>query len=294
MITGPAMFTFAQISDFHISAPDGAADTMYQTARHLEVAVGHLNGLAHRPDIVLCTGDLVDGGGAEQYGILAEILRALEMPFYLIPGNHDDRDAMRDAFPGHDCLARDVCPDGFMQYTIEDWAPRLIALDTLIPGETGGRLCRTRLDWLADRLGEQPDRPTIVFMHHPPFRTGMARMDAIGLEGSADLADVIGRHDHVEAVLAGHLHRYISHRFAGTIALTSPATAHQIALDIGMPDHLRLIMEPPGGLLHLWFGGEDGLVSHQFYTGDSYGDHVVFSDGEYHQRGTPPAPAIPL
>ena len=285
------MFTFAQITDFHVSRPDGRADRMYQTARHLAVAVAHLNGLLPRPEFVLCTGDLVDGGGDAEYVILADILGQLTMPFYLIPGNHDDRAAMRQAFPAHDYLAGH---DGFMQYTIEAWEPRLIALDTLIPGEAGGRLCPQRLDWLRERLGEQPNRPTIIFMHHPPFRTGLAIMDNMGLADTAGLAGIVRRHGQVEAVLAGHVHRFITRRFAGTVAMTAPGTAHQIALDLGVAARLSLIMEPPAGLVHQWLGGEDGLVSHVSYTGGCYQALTVFKDGQWLGETPVLTPAIPL
>ena len=30
----------------------------------------------------------------------------------------------------------------------------------------------------------EDDRPTIIAMHHPPFATGIAHMDAVGLEGA--------------------------------------------------------------------------------------------------------------
>ena len=285
------MFTFAQITDFYVSTLDGDMDRLYQTARHLRVAVAHLNGLPQRPEFVLCTGDLVEAGGAGEYAILAEILEQLTMPFYLIPGNHDDRAAMREAFPGHDYLAGH---DGYIQYTIEAWEPRLIALDTLVPGQSGGRLCQQRLDWLHLRLAEQPERPTILFMHHPPFRSGLAKMDKSGLADRAGLAGIVGQHDQIEAVLAGHLHRHITRRFAGTVVMTAPSPAHQVALDLGPEERLRLIMEPPAGLLHLWLGGDDGLVSHVSYTGGCYDSLTVFADGQWDRGGEPPAPAIPL
>ena len=285
------MFTFAQISDFHISLPDGNADRMLQTAAHLRVAVAHLNQLHEIPDFVLCTGDLVDGGGAGEYTILADILAGLTMPFYLIPGNHDDREAMRAAFPAHGYLAGH---DGFMQYTLEEWEPRLIALDTLIPGQPGGRLCSTRLTWLQDRLAEQPGRPTILFMHHPPFRTGMKMMDDMGLADRGGFADLVRRHGQIEAVLAGHLHRPITRRFAGTIAMTAPGPAHQLALDLSGEEKLSVVMEPPAGLLHLWLGDDDGLVSHLTYTGGCYDSRQTFPRANWVGDGTPPAPSIPL
>jgi len=53
----------------------------------------------------------------------------------------------------------------------------LRGLDTLVPGQGGGRLGPARLAWLDARLAEAPARPTLVFMHHPPFKTGIERMD---------------------------------------------------------------------------------------------------------------------
>lgn len=285
------MFTFAQISDFHISGPDGNADRTMQTTAHLKVAVEHLNNLPERPEFVLCTGDLVDQGGAEAYAILADILDQLSMPFYLIPGNHDNREAMRAAFPSHGYLSGH---DGFMQYTIEDWEPRLIGVDTLIPGQSGGRLCQTRLDWLRHRLAEQPHRPTILFMHHPPFRSGLKMMDDMGLEDYSGLAEIVLGHAGVEAVLAGHLHRHISRRYAGSIAMTAPSPAHQIALDLTGAERLSLIMEPPAGLLHLWLGSDDGLVSHVTYTGSCYDRQEIYAGSGWIKDGKPLAPSIPL
>ena len=90
------------------------------------------------------------------------------------------------AFPDHAYLPRD---GGFLQYCVEDWPLRLIALDTIIPGEPGGRLCEQRLAWLAARLAEQPERATLIMMHHPPFATGIGHMDGMALEAPERLAD---------------------------------------------------------------------------------------------------------
>src|SRR5215469_17559283 len=69
-------------------------------------------------------------------------------------------------------------------------------------------------------------------------------------------------------IVCGHLHRPIVRRFAGTVACTAPATAHQIALDLGETPRLATVMEPPGCLLHLWLGDSGGLVTHVSLIGD--------------------------
>jgi Icc protein len=276
----------AQITDTHISTPGSRNDRDFRTAEHLARAVAHLNGLAPGPDVVLATGDLVERGQIDEYERLHELLQPLGMPVYLIPGNHDDRDNLRRVFDHHRYLPRD---GRFIQYTVDDWPVRLVALDTLIPGESGGRLCAERLRWLDARLAEAPERVTIVLMHHPPFVTGMRKMDEMGLDGAGSLAVVIRRHPHVERIVCGHLHRPIVRRFAGTVACTGPATAHQLALDLGEAPRLAMVMEPPACLLHLWLGDVEGLVSHISLIGDTYPPFSIFDGHEWLRDALPPA-----
>ena len=70
----------------------------------------------------------------------------------MIPGNHDDRGHLRDAFgtQGAKSMA------GFVQYVVDEWPVRLIALDTNIPGHHAGALCAERLRWLEERLSRGP------------------------------------------------------------------------------------------------------------------------------------------
>ncbi len=245
----------------------------------------HLNALSPRPDVVLATGDLVERGQVDEYERLRDILASLAMPLYLIPGNHDDRENLVRTFDRHRYLPRDA---GFLQYVVDDWPVRLVALDTLIPGKSGGRLCPERLQWLDARLAEGPDRVTVVLMHHPPFLTGIRKMDQMGLDGVSDLETLIRRHPQVERIVCGHLHRFIVRRFAGTLACTSPATAHQIALDLGQVATLATVMEPPGCLLHLWLGDGAGLVSHVSLIGDRFPPFGLFDGQQWLQEARPP------
>ena len=252
----------AQISDMHVKAEGELLYGRIDTAGFLERAVAHVGALDPRPDVVLATGDLVEGGKPEEYARLRRLLAPLAMPVHLIPGNHDARDALREAFADHAYLPR----AGFLQYTIEDLPVRLVALDTLVPGKGYGALCRERLDWLEARLAES-DRPTILFMHHPPFDCGIDAFDNVKLnEGGERLAALVRRHDNVERVMCGHVHRPIQMRWAGTMASIAPSTAHQATLDLHDKAPLSMMMEPPGIALHLWREGA-GLVTHMSYIG---------------------------
>ena len=175
---------------------------------------------------------------------------------------------MRQAFAGGGYLPR----EGFLNYVIEDYPMRIIGLDTLVPGEGGGALCSDRLRWIDCALATAPDRPSLVLMHHPPFVTGISRMDRLGLDGTAAFADIIRRYPQVERIACGHLHRAIESRFAGTVAGTAPSTAHQIVLDLRTDARISFAFEPPGYQLHYW--REDaGLVTHTAAIGDWLGPY---------------------
>ncbi|HEY0135811.1 MAG TPA: phosphodiesterase [Nannocystis sp.] len=255
----------AQISDFHVAVPGSQIDRDHQTSAQLERAVAHLGRLRPRPDLVLCTGDLVQDGEGEEYRRLGELLAPLAMPYYLIPGNHDDREALRAAFAGGGYLPA----QGLLHYVVDAGPLRLIALDTHVPGAPGGVLCEEQAAWLDAWLTEASERPAIVFMHHPPFRTGIAAMDAMGLADPGALAAVVQRHPQVERVLCGHLHRSIVTRFAGTIASTAPSTGPQLALDLGPNGRAVFGDEPPAFLLHAWDGQR--LVTHLVHVA---GEHA--------------------
>ena len=67
----------AQISDMHVKPPGELLYDRIDTAGFLERAVAHVNALDPRPDIVIATGDLVDGGKAEEYALLKRLLAPL-------------------------------------------------------------------------------------------------------------------------------------------------------------------------------------------------------------------------
>jgi 3',5'-cyclic AMP phosphodiesterase CpdA len=250
-----------QISDLHVMAGRALAYGVVDTAACLERCVQRIVVMDPMPDVVIATGDLVDTPDARSYGLLREILAKLPLPVYLLPGNHDERRALRAAFPDHRYLAGE---GDFLQYAVDEYPLRLLALDTVVPGRAEGALCARRLQWLQQRL-EESDAPTVIALHHPPFATGIDHMDKMGLANSDELAVIVRRFPHVQRVIGGHLHRPIQALFAGTMASVCPSTAHQVLLDLKPDSAARLILEPSAFQLHRWAGGM--LVTHTAYTG---------------------------
>ncbi len=263
-----------QLTDLHIREPGRLAYGRIDTSPYLRRAVQAVLALRQRPQAVVITGDLTDFGRPQEYAHLQALLAPLDMPVYLLPGNHDERGQLRRSFPHHAYLGS----SGFVQYSVEAGGMRLVALDTCDPGQPHGRLCDERLDWLEAELERHRDQPVVIAMHHPPFETLIGHMDRIGLvEGAERLEAIVARHANVERVICGHLHRPIEVRFGGTIACTSPAPAHQVTLDLHPQAESCWMLEPPGFRV-LALDGRKRVVTHLAACGEFEGPYP-FHDG---------------
>jgi 3',5'-cyclic-AMP phosphodiesterase len=204
---------------------------------------------------VLVSGDLSENAADAEYEQVLELLAPLQAPIFVLPGNHDDRAALRRHFAvpgaGHEPV----------QYTVDLGPLRLVVIDTTKPGEDDGALDDERLSWLDAELAAAPDVPTVLAMHHPPLVTGIPALDEIGLptEDRRALEAVLVRHPQVRRIVAGHVHRPVTSELAGRAVLAVPSTYMQARLDLVM-NELQTVPDPAGFALHVLRDGE--LISH--------------------------------
>jgi 3',5'-cyclic AMP phosphodiesterase CpdA len=264
----------AQITDLHIKRRGQLAYGVVDTAGALERCVAALNALRPRPAIVVVSGDLVDTGHPEEYEQLLHLLRPLELPLAVLPGNHDDRTSMRRAFPDQSYAAADGPLDTHLVIGGVD----LFLLDSHVPGQPHGGLSESTLAWLEDGLAGEPRRPALLFLHHPPFVAGIWHMDRQNLMNAAALGEVVRRHRRVRMVAAGHVHRSVLTQFAGVPATICPAPNHAVDLDLGRLGEPSFRIEPPGFHLHAWFDDDASgrLVTHLVGIGEFRGPYPFF------------------
>lgn len=244
----------AQISDLHIRMPGKLAYRKVDTSKYLRDAVVALNELDPSADLILATGDLTDAGDPVEYDYLRELLAPLRAPVYVVPGNHDAREQLRNAFG-----AAYLPKAGHLSYVLDEHPLRIIALDSTAPGEEGGHIDEERARWLDERLAED-SRPTMIAMHHAPFTTGLWGMDKLGFFGLESFGAVVSRHRHVACITSGHIHRAIVANAYGTVVTVAPSVAHQLTLDLRPSQRASFSLEPPGFLLHRYDSG--ALVTH--------------------------------
>lgn len=238
-----------QISDTHINEPGQLVYGHHDTAASLRRAIETINAMSPEPDLVLHTGDIASHGSSERYAYFRSIMDELQVPWRAIPGNHDDRRALQAA-----CADTDWMPQhgAFLHYVEDSFSVRIICCDSVIDGEVPGEFCPERLAWLDARLGEAPDKPTLVAMHHPPFASAMTGASLQGLRrGGAELAALLRRYAQVQRVVAGHIHRPITTGFGGTVAFAAPTTCYPFGLDMGPERLLRMTGEPPAIAVHV-------------------------------------------
>lgn len=252
----------AQISDVHVRPAGQLYKGLVDSNQMFSEAIAHLEAFDRRPDLILLTGDLVDEGHPDEYAQIVELLRPLTIPLLIVPGNHDHRDELRKAFPGH----RYMPTAGPLHYCIDYYPVRIVALDSCLPGEHHGRIDRQGLDWLAATLAADPHKPTLVLLHHPPFVSGIPYMDDYRCFDEEPLAGIISSFTNIEAVLCGHVHRPMFRRWAGTVVAACPSTTTQIALQLRSDATPHSYVGPAACLMHLW-NPLHGLVTHASYIG---------------------------
>ena len=269
-----APLLIAQISDLHIKRPGVLAYGQVDTAAALTRCVATLNAFRPRPELVVISGDLADTPVAEEYGHLNRLLAPLEIGFAAVPGNHDSRELMRAALP----------KGGYAQSTgalnsLHAVGPLdLVLLDSSVPGKPHGELEAATLAWLDATLALSSTRPALIFLHHPPFVTGIHHMDVQNLRNAGALANVLRQHPRARLVAAGHVHRAALTQFFGVPATICPAPNHAVALDLedSLPPSFKV--EPPAFHLHTWFSGEHfgDLITHHVPIGDFPGPFPFF------------------
>lgn len=134
-----------QLSDPHIGADwGGGVDPVARLAE----TVAAVRALERNPDAVLISGDLADHGADAEYELVRELVAPIEASLYVLPGNHDDRTALRRLF------GLSGAGDQPVQYAVDLGPLRLMVVDTVRAGEDRAELDFDRLGWLEAAFAE--------------------------------------------------------------------------------------------------------------------------------------------
>lgn len=182
--TGIKPFRFAFISDTHIGSPNGSAE------EDLRRTVRDINS---RTDVqfVVLTGDITELGTNEELKLAKQILDSLDVPWYIMPGNHDtgwseSGGVMYTTVFGYDKFSFEHqgirflgCPSG----------PYVRMSDGHVP--------RDAVNWLDAELATLKPGQPVIFLNHYPIDNG--------LDNWYEITDRLRKHNTL-AILCGHGH----------------------------------------------------------------------------------------
>ncbi len=177
-------FRIVFISDTHIGSPNGSAE------EDLRLTVADVNSLKHI-DFVVITGDITELGTNAELLLAKQILDSLNIPYYIIPGNHDTgwsetgglgftRTFGYDKFHfSHNGIHFIGCASG----------PYVRMSDGHVP--------RDAMNWMQKELASIDKESPVVFLNHYPLDEG--------LDNWYEVIDMLKKKNTVLA-LCGHGH----------------------------------------------------------------------------------------
>ncbi|NLC58828.1 MAG: hypothetical protein GX774_18495 [Armatimonadetes bacterium] len=222
---------FAFLADAHLEDAASAAP--------LRAAIESLN--AEPPDFVVFAGDMMDQGTPEQWSVFLECLRALRVPYHLLPGNHDlgnagQAERWRQTF-------------GPLNSAWEAGGLHCIALDTTNtdpdPENWHGWVEPPAMEWLRATLAAiPPEAPLLLLSHH-----GLVGVPDDLSRDVGNAAEVLAefRDRRLLAGFAGHSHRLLRNRWEGIPFYTTPSVGLTRA-SIGVPPGFLRVEILPAGL----------------------------------------------
>lgn len=201
-------FYFVQLSDTHWGFEGPAVNPDAQGT--LKKAVAAVNGLSHRPDFVMFTGDLthttddpmVRRQRLTEFRDIVSALKVKDVRF--MPGEHDasldNGKAFKEFF-------------GQAHYTFDHKSVHFIVVDNV--SDPAAAIGDEQLQWLKADLDRQPrDARIVVFTHRPLFDL-YPQWDWATRDGAQAIA-LLQTHDNV-TVFYGHIHQE-NHFMTGNIA----------------------------------------------------------------------------
>ncbi|EPS6028181.1 3',5'-cyclic-AMP phosphodiesterase [Morganella morganii] len=170
-------------------------------------------------DLIVATGDLVQDQSTRAYQRFTDGIARLPAPCVWLPGNHDYQPSM-----AQELAAAGISPS--KQVLLGDqW--QILLLDSQVQSVPHGELSDDQLIWLDNCLAQQPDRHTVVMLHHHPLASGCTWLDQHSLRNSHMLAEVLTRYQNIEGILCGHIHQDLDVMWNGIRMLATPSTCVQ-------------------------------------------------------------------
>lgn len=209
---------FVQVTDTHFKSNDDyRAEVLRKTVKDIN----------REKDIafVVFTGDNIDSPKAEYIPSFVKIINKLDVPYYIVIGNHDvfknnglSKNKYLEIIRDNNCLYRNkktnyvFKKNGFV-FIVVDGAKEII------PGSTGYYKADT-LKWLDKQLTKYKNEKVVIFQHFPLVTTKEIKSHEVYQKEK--YLEILDKHTNVISVIAGHIHSNNEVMRNGVYHITSP------------------------------------------------------------------------
>lgn len=225
---------FVQITDSHLTVESEFSQKV------LESAIEDINA---QPDVefVVFTGDNIGNPTQENLRAFVKIVRKLNVPYYIVLGNHDVYKSKEMSKDDYFAILRERNPfylqrnpnyvfkkKGFVFITVN-------GAKEIIPGSVG-YYRQSTLDWLNNQLNKYEDKQVIIFQHFPvEYPEGSeARLKSLKTYRVEDYREMLAEHKNILAIVSGHFHTNSEVMKDGVYHISSPSL-------IGLPYSYKII-----------------------------------------------------
>src|SRR5262245_53991577 len=227
-----------QLTDCHLFADPDRSLRGIVTWPRLAAVLDDVRRQVPDIDLLVLTGDTAHDEERATYESVRHELAGWVDRVQFIPGNHDNRSALRDVFPD---ASSDLVGRVTFHMQLDDW--QVIGLDSQQTGELPGSLGDEQLAWLRARLATETQLRTVLFLHHPPIAVQSAWLDRIGLQDALEFERLLRGHPQVRLCICGHVHQEMAGSLGGVTVFTTPAVGPQFR---PRTENLEIELAPPG------------------------------------------------
>ncbi len=171
-------------------------------------------------DFVIIKGDITSEHKKEEFEKAKEIFSLLNMPYFVLRGNHDRIDGAPENYYVTVFDIENFAPLG-NHYEIDSHGHFYISfdyrnfhfagLDSVDIDDGRGKICNEQLLWLESDLENSRSKITFIFLHHPVVAESDDIVGIAGLlndpESREKFLNIIANNPQVKAVFSGHTHR---------------------------------------------------------------------------------------
>lgn len=214
---GERLLRIAQITDIHLTEQDGDTLQGVDTGQSLRQVLAAISTLSPRPSLIIASGDLVQTANSKSYSRLKSIFCDMNLPVYVLPGNHDDAQMMQQDLAG-----------GTVKYQskveLNGWS--VLFVDSTIKQEHHGLVSEKEQTLLEKNIASGLQQPALIALHHPTINS--CPSFGCRLDNKDKFITYLKQQPSIKAVIAGHTHLGAEDIDAYLAQYTTPSTFAQV------------------------------------------------------------------